>query len=47
MTDVQERRLGWVVLMLCTVLFAGPLAGSSIVEAIVAAIGAIWQALSA
>lgn len=40
LTPAQERRIMWVVTILLLVVFLGPFAGSSVIEAIVALIRA-------
>ena len=42
LTDAEERRIGWAIALFCLATFAGPLAGSSVVNAAVAA----WRSLA-
>ena len=46
MTEREEKRLGWALALFAVAMVAGPLGGSSIVNASVAAVEALRQGLA-
>ncbi|SFP99724.1 hypothetical protein SAMN04488241_1192 [Sphingomonas rubra] len=40
LSDAEEKRIGWAIVVFVLIMFAGPLAGSSVIVAAVA----VWRA---